>query len=421
VPVSLEPINTVDKVAAAKEAGRLSIKQTYEQILSDLDYAEANLIDTRPGNDKIVRATKGAAIAAKARVYQHMSDWSNVIAESSKIVSGAAPFSSPIGGYQLTARPDGAFANNGGNTESLFSIENSDTDNPTTNGCLYQMYYGRSLVCVSPIIINASFWLADDLRREQLLEHKDRYGSKDAYWSTKYRSSTFADYAPVIRYAEVLDESEQPQIAVSGPQFPGLPSPEEAETLFGVSVFDRILIREPWKKGFGPGGTEALPAMQTFAAAARRLLAPEGRLVLLKTPPVLGERISRILESSGPDKRSGGDAVELLNKLREVEESFFTAADTGSGGWTWTGETLEMAFSSYFDTAVTLLEAQEERLLTERDLSSWFDTEKSRWGRYIAAALGDGFNMLQGMMRDRAKEGPVLWRWKSLLVMGKPQ
>ncbi|MDR1500684.1 MAG: RagB/SusD family nutrient uptake outer membrane protein [Tannerellaceae bacterium] len=216
VPVSLEPINTVDKVAAAKEAGRLSVKQTYDQILEDLDYAEANLNETRSGNDKIVRATKAAAIAAKARIYQHMSDWNKVIAESSKIVSASAPFSSPIGGYQLAARPDAVFANNSSNTESLFSIENSDTDNPTTNGCLYQMYYGRSLVCVSPIIINASFWLADDLRRAQLLELGNRYGNKEAYWSTKYRSSLFADYAPVLRYAEVLLNYAEAEARVNG-------------------------------------------------------------------------------------------------------------------------------------------------------------------------------------------------------------
>jgi putative ATPase len=225
----------------------------------------------------------------------------------------------------------------------------------------------------------------------------------------------------LIRYAEVLDESEQPQIALSGPQFPGLPSPEEAEALFGASGFDRILMREPWKRGFGPGGAEALPAMRAFAEAARRLLVREGRLVLLKTPPVLGERISRILESSGTDNCSGGAAAGLLNRLKKVEEAFFTAADTGSGGWTWTGETLETAFSVCFEITVTLLEAQEERLLTERDLSSWFDTEKSRWGKHVAAALGDDFGVLKSMMQDRAKEGPVLWRWKSLLVTGRPK
>jgi hypothetical protein len=216
VPVSLEPINTVEKVQVAMDAGRLTVQQTYDQILEDLNYAEANLAETRSGKDKIVRATKAAAIAAKIRVYQHQAAWNKVIEESAKIVSASAPFASPFGGYQLEASPDGVFANNSGNTESIFSIENSDTDNPTTNGCLYQMYYGRSLVCVSPIAINANFWLEDDLRRELLVERANKYGSKEAYWSTKYRSSTFADYAPVLRYAEVLLNYAEAEARVNG-------------------------------------------------------------------------------------------------------------------------------------------------------------------------------------------------------------
>jgi hypothetical protein len=216
IPVSLDAINTVEKVQEAMDAGRLTVKQTYDQILEDLNYAETNLTATRSGSQQIVRATKAAAIAVKMRIYQHMGDWNKVIEEASKIVSASAPYSSPIGGYQLMASPDGVFVNNSGNTESLFSIENSETDNPTTNGCLYQMYYGRSLVCVSPIIINADFWLEDDLRREQLLEHANRYGSKTAYWSTKYRSSVWADYAPVLRYAEVLLNYAEAEARVNG-------------------------------------------------------------------------------------------------------------------------------------------------------------------------------------------------------------
>ena len=216
VPVSLEAINTVEKVQTAMEAGRLSVKETCDQILKDPDFAEANPVETRSGNLKIVRATKAAAIAAKIRIYRHMGAWDKVIEEASKIVSSSTPFSSPIGGYQLTASPDGVFTNNSSNTESIFSIENSETDNPTTNGCLYQMYCGRSLVCVSPIIINADFWPADDLRRELLPERANRYGSKEAYWSTKYRSVVWADYAPILRYAEVLLNYAEAEARVNG-------------------------------------------------------------------------------------------------------------------------------------------------------------------------------------------------------------
>lgn len=217
VPVSTVPINTIDKVEEAKEAGRATVAATYQQILDDLEYAEQNLLVTRSGGLKISRATQGAAIALKARVYQHMGKWGDVITESSKIVSASAPFTSPIGGYALTAEPEGPFANNSSNTESVFSIENSVLDNATNNGSLSQFYSTvRSLVCVSPIIINADFWLASDLRREQLLV-RGEYGGINAFWSWKYRAgSVMDDWTPVLRYAEVLLNYAEAEARLNG-------------------------------------------------------------------------------------------------------------------------------------------------------------------------------------------------------------
>lgn len=205
VAVSTVPINTIEKVEEAKDAGRATVQGTYDQILEDLNFAEQNLLPTRAGGLKISRATKGAAIALKARVFQHMGRWGDVITESNKIVSASSPFTSPIGGYVLTADPEGPFVDNDGNTESMFSIENSALDNATNNGSLSQFYFTvRSLVAVSPIIINADFWLEDDLRREQLLR-RSQYGSVNAYWSWKYRAGTVMDdWTPILRYAEVL-------------------------------------------------------------------------------------------------------------------------------------------------------------------------------------------------------------------------
>ena len=40
VPLNIVPINSIEKVEAAKSAGRATVKQVYDQILQDLDYAE---------------------------------------------------------------------------------------------------------------------------------------------------------------------------------------------------------------------------------------------------------------------------------------------------------------------------------------------------------------------------------------------
>jgi putative ATPase len=50
----------------------------------------------------------------------------------------------------------------------------------------------------------------------------------------------------------------------------------------------------------------------------------------------------------------------------------------------------------------------------------WFDPEKSRWGGFIAAALGIGdFKRLEEILRERAARGPIAWKWKSLLLAAR--
>lgn len=132
-----------------------------------------------------------------------MWDWNNVIAEAQKLMALPA-----ADGYSLTATPDGPFASNYNNTESIFSMENSANNNPTTNGSLPQMYNGkgRALVCISPIIWRNTSWLSDDKRRGPTMAYTAPSGSlKGVYFTEKFRDYTnYTDAAPVIRYAEVL-------------------------------------------------------------------------------------------------------------------------------------------------------------------------------------------------------------------------
>lgn len=206
VPYRTIAVNTPAKVDEAKSQGRNTVKQCYDKLLEDLTFAETNLPPTRTGSLKVSRATKGAAIALKVRAYLNMGNWAQVVTESDKIVQGTTSFTSSIGGYALTASPNGPFtspATNLTNTESIFSIENASTDNAGTNGAIGQMYSkspGRGLVAISPIIWNAPFWKANDLRRTLLATHNGR-----AYFTTKYSDYvTFTDANPIMRYAEVL-------------------------------------------------------------------------------------------------------------------------------------------------------------------------------------------------------------------------
>jgi len=199
VPYRTKAYTTQVAIDDGSKQSRNTVAECYAKILEDLNFAEANLPgkSARSGNAKIVRATKGAVIAYKTRVYQHMWDWANVIAEGEKLKALGAD------GYTLTTNPEGVFVSNYSNTESIFSMENSANNNPGSNGQLANMYNGkaRALVCISPIVWRNSYWLADDKRRTALTYK----ASSGLVFTEKYKDyTTYSDAGPVIRYAEVL-------------------------------------------------------------------------------------------------------------------------------------------------------------------------------------------------------------------------
>lgn len=195
MPIYTNPVNDPSEIEAQISIGRSSVQETYQQILADLNLAEEYLPEIN-SSDKIVRACKGAAIALKCRVYLHMRDWENVITEANKLEGSR---------YKLENDPATPFTSYADNTESIFSIANSATDNPGLNGALAYMISarsgGRTLCTTSPIIYNSSYWLADDKRRALLMYR----ASDDFYFEDKYQNPQTSDaYAPHLRYAEVL-------------------------------------------------------------------------------------------------------------------------------------------------------------------------------------------------------------------------
>ncbi len=195
-------INSDATSQLAREQKRETVAQNYAKIIADLDFAEQNL--PAAGALKTYRAGKAAAIALKMRVKQHMGDWAGVITEGNKLVPATAPYVSAVGGWKLTATPEGPFINNTSD-ESVFSIKNDANDNPGTNAALARMLgspalTARGLVRVSPIAYNLPAWRCDDLRRTTLLTQDGR-----SYYTTKYKDYVnWSDAAPQIRYAEVL-------------------------------------------------------------------------------------------------------------------------------------------------------------------------------------------------------------------------
>lgn len=206
LPLYLTAVNTPADMEEALKIGRSTVEETYAQILKDLDDAEASFPDNSLNSvNKLTRASVSAVVALKTRVYLHKRDWAGVITEAKKLTSASAPYVSPIGSYALEASPETPFTSYSSNSESIFSIENSTSDEPSVNGALSAMFSartgGRAICTSSPTLYNSPYWLKDDKRRNLLFyRESDKY-----YFVDKYQNpTTRADYAPIIRYAEVL-------------------------------------------------------------------------------------------------------------------------------------------------------------------------------------------------------------------------
>ncbi|MCL2759687.1 MAG: AAA family ATPase [Treponema sp.] len=199
----------------------------------------------------------------------------------------------------------------------------------------------------------------------------------------------------LMQYTSVLDETEKPKIAVSEKI---LPDPEKCGEWFSCSKFDNILLRT----------VRLNEDLVSLACAAKELLVNNGNFVLLCSPPRMGERISRILAQEC-------GSAELALKLEQAEEIFFKNTEF------WEVDSLTSVFKEQsFTASVQILDQKEERLITEKDLGAWFNTDQSRWGSFMAKNLEKAdFSAMEDLLRLRINKGPILWRWKSVCLLAR--
>jgi putative ATPase len=194
------------------------------------------------------------------------------------------------------------------------------------------------------------------------------------------------------------------------------PAVEEAVAHFGCAEFDMILCREPWPRLFKSSNAEK--TMLDCALRAKKLLAANGKIIFLQTPPALGGRLSRILRVECGEEK-------LSKKLEEAEEAFFSGGGSGQHDGAapqsireefWNEHTLTAAFEKAgFKTTFREIEQNEERLVFEKELVRWF-SENSSWGAFMRKNIGDeNCQKIKSILLERAKKGPFIWQWKALL------
>ncbi|MFA6083851.1 RagB/SusD family nutrient uptake outer membrane protein [Mucilaginibacter sp.] len=196
-----------EKSTENNSLARSSVAQIYDQILSDLNAAEAGLpLTYTTAALNTTRAHRNTAISLKTRVYMVMGKYADVVTEAKKIVSTTAPFQAATGvNNKLEANVATVFGGSYAGSESVFSLPFTATETPGTQNQL--AYYFNIAPGNAEFFLNQSATLADpvyatasaDARKGFILTQT---GQK---WLTKYKvAATFSDWIPVIRYAEVM-------------------------------------------------------------------------------------------------------------------------------------------------------------------------------------------------------------------------
>jgi starch-binding outer membrane protein, SusD/RagB family len=189
---------------------RSTVAEVYAAIVKDLTEALADLPLTYSGYTNNTyhtktRGTKAAASAFLSRVYLYKGDYANAKKYAEDVINKA------YGTFALNSTVNGAF--NKGNyttSETIWSIPNNATDNPNTNGALPMHYYPSDTRGDLPLsktfqdLATNPYFAIDDKRRGMIISGITSQ-TAPFKWTTKYTDvATRADWAPVIRYAEVL-------------------------------------------------------------------------------------------------------------------------------------------------------------------------------------------------------------------------
>ncbi|MBU1014226.1 MAG: RagB/SusD family nutrient uptake outer membrane protein [Bacteroidetes bacterium] len=200
---------TAYKTGDGNDMARSSVAEVYTQILADLNAAEASAVaNYSTPLLNTTRVHKNTIIAYKTRVYLHMNDFAKVQTEAAKMVSASAPFVASAGvANGLNPTFAGIWASPYTTKESIFSMPFTATNQPGTQNALGHYYHPSSseshYLEVTGEAYTALAANANDARKA-IFQTATVSGTLRYFPGKWLDFTTKSDYAPVIRYAEVL-------------------------------------------------------------------------------------------------------------------------------------------------------------------------------------------------------------------------
>jgi len=185
-----------------------TVAQVYDQIIKDLNEAEADLPESQtPATLNATRAHKATAIALKTRVYLVKQEWAKVVTEASKIVNASFQYAGTGVSHKLEANIATVFGGSYTGSEAVLFFPFNATDAPGGQRALAYYYTRFKYVTLNPAGLPTSdasvFNNAQDAR--SIAAGKILIKSGTQIVLNKFPTTAiFTDYVPAIRYAEVL-------------------------------------------------------------------------------------------------------------------------------------------------------------------------------------------------------------------------
>lgn len=192
------PLAITTDVDAVQSPSRSSVKDTYAQIIADLNAAIRLFRDSKASDYGSGRINLYSAQALLARVLLYKGDWEGAAALTNQVISS--------GKYSLlpTDKMVSDF-NQAGNSETIFEIINTPVDNRSTDA-LSAMF---NQTAYGDVLATDDLWKIYDEKDARLgFLKKDKRagngGENPAIIITKYKDvTTFAESIKVMRFAEL--------------------------------------------------------------------------------------------------------------------------------------------------------------------------------------------------------------------------
>jgi starch-binding outer membrane protein, SusD/RagB family len=176
------------------EPTRSTVKQVYDQVISDMTAAISKMSETSR-NNRTSLLTKTAVKALLARVYLYKEDYDNAITMATEVINSNK--------YSLVSNSNymNAWSANY-SSESIFEIANTPTDNRGSDA-LGGMYLGTGYGDYLPSNDLVSLIPANDVRRGWFQVDPTLTGNYAPFRLVKYPSTTGLNNTKVMRLSEV--------------------------------------------------------------------------------------------------------------------------------------------------------------------------------------------------------------------------